>query len=227
LRNNTIDIIPKIYYIFKQRISPLHRDVESEVAVYLLAQKLGIPCCPAYKVDRDKVFSEFLYDFSREYIVHFRRLFDGKRSINEYQNLTSIRPKYKNDIAKMVLLDFITRQDDRHLSNIAIKISGGKETFYPLYDNGRSLFYEDTEELVNSAVEDIQSYATSFGFSGTYYDYVLEINKERGSLKNLINTNISEKEISDILVKADFSGYRLMGATKWIMKAIGIISKLQ
>jgi hypothetical protein len=214
------------YGIYKQRISPLHTDVESEVAVHLLAQKLGIPCCPAYKVDRDTVFSEFLYDFSREYIVHFRRLFDGRRSINEYQNLTSIRPKYKNDIAKMVLLDFITRQDDRHLSNIAIKISGGKETFYPLYDNGRSLFYEDTEELVNSAVEDIQSYATSFGFSGTYYDYVLEINKERGSLKNLINTNISEKEISDILVKADFSGYRLMGATKWIMKAIEFISKL-
>ena len=35
------------------------------------------------------------------------------------------------------LLDFITRQDDRHLSNIAIKISGGNESFYALYDRTR------------------------------------------------------------------------------------------
>jgi hypothetical protein len=129
------------YGIYKQRISPLTTDVESEVAVYLLAQKLGIPCCPAYRIDKDTIFSAFLYDFSKEYIVHFRRLFDGKRSENEYQNLISVRPKYKDDIARMIFLDFITRQDDRHLSNIAVKINGVNESFYPLYDNGRSLFY--------------------------------------------------------------------------------------
>lgn len=37
------------YGIYKQRISPLTADVESEVAVYLLAQELGVPCCPAYR----------------------------------------------------------------------------------------------------------------------------------------------------------------------------------
>jgi len=58
------------YGIYKQRISPLTTDVESEVAVYLLAQKLGVLCCPAYRVDKNTVFSAFLYDFSREYIVH-------------------------------------------------------------------------------------------------------------------------------------------------------------
>ena len=50
-------------------------DVESEVAVFLLAQKLGVPCCPAYRVGQDVVFSAFLYDFSTEYLVHFRSLF--------------------------------------------------------------------------------------------------------------------------------------------------------
>jgi len=114
------------YGIYKQRISPLTTDVESEVAVYLLAQKLGVSCCPAYRIDKDTVFSSFLYDFSKEYIVHFRRLFDGARSDNEYQNLISVRPQYKDDIARMILLNFITRQDDRHLSNIAIKMNGQK-----------------------------------------------------------------------------------------------------
>ena len=41
------------YGIYKQRISPLTTDVESEVAVYLLAQKLRVPCCPAYRIDKD------------------------------------------------------------------------------------------------------------------------------------------------------------------------------
>jgi hypothetical protein len=46
--------------------NPLVTDVEYEVAVYLLAEKLGVPCCPAYRTDKDTVFSAFLYDFSKE-----------------------------------------------------------------------------------------------------------------------------------------------------------------
>ncbi len=214
------------YGIYKQRISPLATDVESEVAVYLLMQKLGVECCPAYRIDKDTVFSAFLYDFSKEYIVHFRRLFDGARSDNEYQNLISVRPQYKDDISRMILADFITRQDDRHLSNMAIKISGTGESFYPLYDNGRSLFYEDTEEMVTQAVADPKKYATSFGYSGTYYDYVCEIAEERGGLKGLIDLNITKDEIVDILEKSGFKGYRITGALDWILKTIRIVREL-
>jgi hypothetical protein len=214
------------YGIYKQRITPLMTDVESEVAVYLLAQKLGFSCCPAYRIDKDTVFSAFLYDFSKEYIVHFRRLFDGARSDNEYQNLISVRPQYKDDIARMIMLDFITRQDDRHLSNIAIKISGQIESFYPLYDNGRSLFYEDTEEMVARAVADPANYATSFGYSGTYYDYVKEIAKERGGLAGLINLDITRDEIIEVLNAAKFKDYRFNGALEWISKTLEMVRKL-
>lgn len=217
------------YGIFKQRISPLTTDAESEVAVYLLAKKLGVPCCPAYKTDKNTVFSVFLYNFSKEYIVHFRRLFDDRspagraRGVNEYQNLVSVRPQYKDDIARMILLDFITRQDDRHLSNVAIKMSAQKESFYPLYDNGRSLFYEDTEEMVSQAVADPAKYATSFGFSGTYWDYVQEIAAERGGLSGLITLNITKDEIADILGEAGFTGYRFDGALEWIWKTLEMV----
>jgi len=211
------------YGIYKQRINPLVTDVESEIAVYLLAQKLGVPCCPAYRADKDTVFSEFLFDFSKEYIVHFRRLFDGARSDNEYQNLVFVRPQYNDDIARMILLDFITRQDDRHLSNIAIKMSGSGESFYPLYDNGRSLFYEDTEEMVANTLSDPATYATSFGFAGTYWDYVQEIAARRGTLFDLIDLTITENEIADILKESGFKGYRYDGALRWIVKAIDMI----
>gem|GEM_PF-238854 len=214
------------YGIYKQRINPLTTDVESEVAVFLLAQKLGVPCCPAYRIDKDTVFSAFLYDFSKEYVVHFRRLFDGTRSDNEYKNLVSVRPQYADDIARMIMLDFITRQDDRHLSNIAIKMRGGTESFYPLYDNGRSLFYEDTEETVSQAVANPIAYSTTFGYAGTYYDYVREIAEERGGLKGLLNTDITRDEIAVILTEAGFKGYRFTGALGWIQKTLEIIKAL-
>lgn len=215
------------YGIYKQRISPLTTDAESEVAVYLLAKRLGIPCCPAYKTGKDEIFSSFLYDFSKEYIIHFRRLFDGKRGNNEYQNLLSVRPEYKEDIARMILLDFITRQDDRHLSNIAIKVNKESESFYPLYDNGRSLFYEDTEEMVAEAVANPELYSTSFGFSGTYWDYVQEVAKERKQISNLIDLSTTKDEISNILKEAGFTGYRYTGSLEWISKALEMIKNLE
>lgn len=210
------------YGIYKQRINPLVTDVESEIAVFHLAQRLGVPCCPAIRADKDTVFSTFLYDFSKEYIVHFRRLFEGARSDNEYRNLVEVRPQYKDDIARMILLDFITRQDDRHLSNIAIKMSGRQESFYPLYDNGRSLFYEDTEEMVEKAVSDLVGYSTSFGYSGTYWDYVVEIARER-NIAELIDLSITQAEIESILKQAGFVAYRLDGAKEWIVKAIEML----
>ena len=214
------------YGIYKQRISPLTTDVESEVAVSLLAAKLGVPVCPAVRVDKDTVFSTFLYDFSKEYVVHFRRLFDGIRSDNEYQNLIGVRPQYRDDITRMILLDFITRQDDRHLSNIAIKISGSSESFYALYDNGRSLFYEDTEDMVRDAVNDPARYATSFGYSGTYWDYIKEISEDRDGLKGLINLDITEGDIRAILTESGITGYRYTGAMDWILKTVEMIRAL-
>lgn len=211
------------YGIYKQRINPLVTDVESEVAVYLLAKRLGIPCCPAIRADKDSVFSVFLYDFSKEYIVHFRRLFDGARGANEFENLVAVRPQYKEDIIRMILLDFITRQDDRHLSNIAIKINSEGESFYPLYDNGRSLFYEDTEEMVKAAVADVPGYATSFGYEGTYWDHIQDIAREGTDFSKLIDLSISREEVADILTEAGFAGYRFEGALEWICKAADLI----
>ena len=211
------------YGIYKERISPLTTDVESEVAVYLLEQELGIPCCPAYRVDKDTVFSAFLFDFSDEYIVHFRRLFDGARTDNEYQNLITVRPQYRDDIVRMVLLDFITRQDDRHLSNIAVKVNKDGESFYPLYDNGRSLFYEDTEEMAKNAVDNPEIYSTTFGYRGTYWDYVREIVYERGSIKGLFDFDLTEADVAAILRESGFKSYRFDAALAWIMKTAAMI----
>jgi hypothetical protein len=113
-----------------------------------------------------------------------------------------------------------------YLSNMAIKISGSQESFYPLYDNGRSLFYEDTEEMAARAAADPKNYATSFGYSGTYYDYVKEIAAECGGLGGLIKLAITKDEIANILKKSEFTGYRFDFALEWIIKTIELIQKM-
>jgi hypothetical protein len=214
------------YGIYKQRLSPLSTDAESEVAVYLLAQRLGVPCCPALPADKDTAFSVFCYDFAKDYLVHFRHLFDGPRYANEYENLIAIRPQYIEDFNRMLLLDFITRQDDRHLSNMAVKVSGGAESFYPLYDNGRSLFYEDTEETTQKATQDIPAYATTFGYEGSYWDHLQDIASRCGNLRGLIDLSVSRDEIAALLTASGFTGYRFSGALEWISGAIALIKDL-
>jgi hypothetical protein len=44
--------------------------------------------------------------FQRSNIVHFRRLFEGARSDNEYQNLISVRPQYRDNISYPVNCKF-------------------------------------------------------------------------------------------------------------------------
>ena len=214
------------YGIVKQRISPLITDVESEIAAYLLAREMGVPCCPAKRFDEDSVFSEFQYDFTREYLVHMRRLFNGPRGENELENLLAARPQFAHDFYRMIVFDFATRQDDRHLSNMALKINASGESFYPLYDNGRSLFYEDTEAFAEQAAADPATYATAFGMSGTYWDHVQDIVARGVDVGSLVNLDIAENAIQGVLEEAGFTGYRLECAREWVVRALHMVRAL-
>lgn len=218
------------YGIYKNRLHPLSTDVESEVAVYKLAKRLGIPCCKAVQTDENTVFSEFEYDFAAEQIIHFRRLFeaDEKRSGNELTNLLNKRPVFKNDFYKMIFLDFLTLQDDRHLSNFAIKINSAtrQESFYPLYDNGRSLFYQDTEEMIEKACQNPAEYCTTFGTEGSYYDHITDILSAEPEAIGLIDLSVTEEELYAIMQESGFKGKKLDGAVKWVSNGIKCIQDL-
>lgn len=213
------------YGIVKQRISPLSTDVESEVAASLLAEMLGMPCCRAWRFGDDAVFSAFEYDFTCEYLVHMRRLFDGPRGENELENLLAVRPQYADDLYRMIAFDFITRQDDRHLSNIAVLVTEGGEVFYPLYDNGRSLFYEDTGSFARKAAADPRAFATTFGYVGTYWDHARDIAAKGVRFGDLLNL-VDPRTIRALLVEAGFTDYRLEAATEWIANAVECLKSL-
>lgn len=214
------------YGIVKQRISPLSADVESEVAASLLAEAMGVPCCRAWRFDGDAVFSAFEYDFTCEYLVHMRRLFDGPRGENELDNLLAVRPQYADDFYRMIAFDFVMRQDDRHLSNLAVLVTEGGESFYPLYDNGRSLFYEDTEAFAYKAATDPRVYATTFGYVGTYWDHACDIARRGVRFGDLVNLNLDERTVAALLGEAGFVGYRLEAGTEWVKNALECLRTL-
>ncbi|MGG1554880.1 hypothetical protein [Paenibacillus ferrarius] len=218
------------YGIFKKRLHPYSSDVESEVAVYELGKLLGVACCPSWLVQnsRDTVaFSKFEYNFAEEFIVHLRRLFSGVTvGDNEYRNLLEIVPEFKVQIQKMILLDFITRQTDRHMSNVALKVDRNGVDFYKLYDNGRSLFYEDKEELINKALQDIPLYSTEFGLTGTYYDYVLEISEDT-DIATLLDLNLSKDKIFAALQDSHLTGSRLEGSVEWVYGCLQLLKSLK
>ena len=219
------------YGIYKDRIHPLSTDVESEVAVYKLGQRIGVPCCEAIQTNENTVFSKFEYNFSKEQIVHFRHLFeDGERtSNNELENLIAKRPDYTDDFYRMIFLDYITRQDDRHLSNFAIKINTETklESFYPLYDNGRSLFYQDTEKTIASDWKNPAKFCTTFGAVGTYYDHITDILAKNPEALSLVDLSLSDNEIYEIMKESGFNGSKLEGIVKWVSNSIKSLFDLQ
>lgn len=217
--------------ILKKRLHPYSTDVQAEVAVYHLARLMNVDCCAAWLVEEAgeaRSFSRFEYDVFREYIVHVRRLFRGDELTGHlYRDLLDKLPQFKKDIQRMVLLDFVTRQDDRHLSNMALKVFlNDRIEFYPLYDNGRSLFFEDPPELMREAATDIKRYSTSFGEVGTYYDVVMEMLEDTDTdIGALINTDISDAQIRASYETAGLNGEKLECAVKWTSGCLAILRK--
>ena len=111
-------------------------------------------------------------------------------------------------------------------STIDNKMTAAGEALYLLYDNGRSLFYEDTEEMMRVAIRDPAKYGTTFGYSGTYWDYIKEMAADGVPVGSLIDLTITRDEIADILRTAGFTGYRFNGALEWIMKTVEMIRGL-
>lgn len=223
------DVSNGCYGIYKKRLNTSSTDVESEIAVYQLSQLLGVRCCASWGVPINgdvEAFSKFEYNFAKEFLVHVRRLFkEGERSDNEYNNLVGKLPAFKSDIERMLIIDFITRQTDRHLSNIAVLINEAGISLYNLYDNGRSLFHEDSEEFMGKAVNNIELYTSEFGPVGTYLDHLKDISKSVDIAK-LVNLGISKDSLAKIYQQSGLKGNRLDASIDWTTKAINVLKNL-
>lgn len=209
--------------IRKKRLAPVILDNESEIMSYRLADLLGVSCCPCEKLDEDWIFSEYMYDFNKTDFSHVRRSTKLRKDGDLYKSLIETYPHLTKDINKMILFDFITRQDDRHMSNIAVY--NNSTEFYPLYDNGRSLFFEDREDFIETAISDPITYCTTFGENGTYWDHILLIS-ETTNISDLINLNIDKNKIKEIFDDLDLTDNRKSRIETWITKTVELLKEL-
>ncbi len=213
--------------IVKKRLHPYSTDTESEVIVYRLAKLLGVRCCLAKMVDAERVFSRYEYDFVINYMIHARRfLKDIVMNRQDYRELSKYFRSATDDIRRMIILDFITLQDDRHLSNWGILMDDyGNASMYNLYDNGRSLMYEYTPKMANDILSNPVKYSNSFGLVGTYYDNILDI-REETKLVDLVNTNINNKDIVSCFEGLRLDNWKKEASIQYINWALNEIKKL-
>jgi hypothetical protein len=108
----------------------------------------------------------------------------------------------------MIMLDLIMHQTDRHISNIAFT----DNDLYSLYDNGRSLFFDEDIEDVNNKINlksrgsIVESFITNeHGYGWVYLEDVLGYN----NYEYLIRHDLTYEQFFNIVDDA----YRLGNAS--------------
>ncbi len=95
-----------------------------------------------------------------------------------------------------------------------------------MYDNGRSLFYQDTEEMIEKACQNPAEYCTTFGTECSYYDHITDILLAEPGAIGLIDLSVTEEELYVIMQEGGFKGKKLDRAVKWVSNGIRCIQDL-
>ena len=199
--------------IAKKRLHPFSDDTQNEVLVYRIAKKSGVNCCYAEMIPEEAVFSKYEFDLNKHYLVPARYILDGRNiDCNTYEDLIFGKLKdFQDDVNRMLILDFLTLQEDRHLSNWAFQFNG-KTIMYPIFDNGRSLFYEADEKTAQQILADPKKGAPAVGLVGNYYD-LIQIMKKHFDLSRLVNVNI---DITDCFEGLGHADWKVEAIKKWL-----------
>lgn len=127
----------------------------SEVIASEIIRKFNIECAistlskmklPSYNEEVIVNISEdFLKD--NESLMSIRSILGNDSRENLYKQVIVIIPNFKVDIDKMIVMDFLINNIDRHLRNFSvINKDGDIIKFAPLYDHGLSL-YADIQDF--------------------------------------------------------------------------------
>lgn len=170
----------------------------NEVVCYELGKLFGVRACEAsfetYN-DDDYVISIYAYNYEKENIHTCLSVF-GTDNFHKRFNMRNLEKMYGREVVddfnRMVIFDLLVRQTDRHIGNFAFY----KDRLYPLYDNGRCLFW-DKKNL--KTIDDLVTtfHMNQHGYGWAYVDGVLGPYE----CKRLINPNVKYLEIENILKK--------------------------
>ncbi|WP_461206324.1 HipA domain-containing protein [Clostridium sp. DL1XJH146] len=99
------------------------------------------------------ISEDFLND--GESLLSIRRLLGSSSRENLYGTIISIIPLFKLDIDRMIVIDFLINNIDRHLRNFSVILKDGNIVkFAPLYDHGLSMYADiQDSELEQDSIE--------------------------------------------------------------------------
>lgn len=186
----------------------------SEVIASEIIEKFNIDCAKNILKEmklpnlEDLVTVSISEDFLGEYevLMSIRTLLGNTSRENLYKKVISIIPHCKEDIDKMIVIDFLINNIDRHLRNFSVIIKDGEILkFSPLYDHGLSLYSDIQDfELEQDNKETWEMIDECKPFSQSHYKQLELIGKV-----NLPKVNINELfEIVD-KYKEYLSHYRI------------------
>lgn len=164
---------------------PIHKysyDCINELVVYDLCCLFGIRCCVASKEvynGKECIMSHFYKDGN---FISCRKLINSN-DLNKFNNLFNMKYLKDNvgdsavsDFVKMIFIDYLTRQEDRHINNFGFI----ENRMYPLFDNGRCLFFEDLDDEIPSGNYDALNYLVNneHGYGYAFLDLHLDLLKD-------------------------------------------------
>lgn len=127
----------------------------SEVIASEIIKKFNIECAENKLTKmqlpglNDEVIVNVSTDFlnENESLMSIRSLLGNTSRENLYEKIISILPNFKMDIDRMIVIDFLINNIDRHLRNFSVINKNGEIIkFAPLYDHGLCL-YADIQDF--------------------------------------------------------------------------------
>ena len=204
----------------------------NELIANMICDKLGIICAEYLLIKsnvniyndtnkqyavKDCTFSKSK-NFCRENTTYvpadYLRIITEKNNVRDLIDIIKNKnPDVYDDFVKMLVLDFLIDNKDRHSENFGFEFDeNGKIHFAPIFDNGNSLYYDDG--------------LTEFGYMhkckfGAFYDNKTMLDEYISSAKQMQFFDISKftnikQEIFNILDKSNLSKERIFAIANFV-----------
>ena len=127
----------------------------SEVIASEIIKAFNIPCASntLKMMELPNFDKEVLVNVAEDFLeieetlISIRNVLGDVSRENLYETVISILPQFKVDIDRMIVIDFLINNIDRHLRNFSVVVKNEKTLkFAPLYDHGLSL-YADIQDF--------------------------------------------------------------------------------
>ncbi|MGH4120458.1 HipA domain-containing protein [Clostridium sp.] len=179
----------------------------SEVVASKIIKKFNIECAvntlskmklPGFNEEVIVNISEnFLKE--NELLMSIRSILGNDNRENLYKQVIDIIPNFKTDIDKMIVMDFLINNIDRHLRNFSVVNKDGVIIkFAPLYDHGLSLYADIQDyELEQDDKKNWEMIDECKPFCESHYkqlELIGDVNLPKVSLKELFNIVDNYKE---------------------------------